>query len=91
MNTESQSRFMRMFHEISPLKVGDRVTVSPNYIHAGEWQDTYLVVGIRWDYQRGRGNDLDISIATEDEICSRYGCTDGFGPRDLVFVERPQS
>jgi hypothetical protein len=83
---DSATRFQRLFHEICPLKIGDTVEVSPNYIYAGEWPGRFIIVGIRWEYQQGA--KVNISIATEDDIAARHGFTDGFGPDDLVFVNR---
>lgn len=90
MNVGERS-WMRLFHEVCPLKIGDTVSVSPNFIHAGDWRGRYIVTGMRWEYQRGAGHDINISIASEEEICARDGDTDGFEPRDLIFIGRPQS
>jgi hypothetical protein len=76
--------FRRLFVEICPYRIGSRVKVSPTNQYAGEWPDTYVVVGIFWDYQKGAGHDINIAIASDDDIIRRYGSTDGWTPSDLM-------
>jgi hypothetical protein len=77
-------RLRRLMMEVSPYKVGHRVKLAPTCEYASEWPDTYIIVGIDWDYQRGDGHGINISIASEEEIVARHGSTDGFRPHDLL-------
>jgi len=71
-------------HEITPLRIGHAVRVSPNNEYFSDWPDVYVVVGLEWEYQRGCGSKLNISIASDEEIEMRYGSTDGWGVDDLL-------
>lgn len=69
-----------------PFSIGQRVTVAPSAKFAAEWPDEYAVVGIAWEYQDGRGDQINISIASADDIKLRHGSTDGWSPDDLLPV-----
>lgn len=44
-----------------------------------DWQkETFVVVGVQWEYQRAGGDGVNYSLATQDEINNRLGSTDGF-------------
>lgn len=72
----------RLFVEICPFRIGSRVRVRqcdsmPAW--ASDWANgVFIVTGLRWEYQKGAGDRLNISIASEDEIVNRLGDTDGF-------------
>jgi len=78
------SKFQRLMYEICPFRIGNRVRVSPTYKYSNEWPDTYIVTGVRWAYQKGTGELIDISIASEEEIIERRSDTDGWRPDDLL-------
>lgn len=67
------------------FKIGDTVKVSDNFQYAGDWREEYVVVEIRWEYQRPSG-PINITIASSAEIAANYGATDGFRPEDLELV-----
>lgn len=67
-----------------PLQIGQRVSVSRSVPFCSDWPGEYVVTAIRWEY-RGNG-EIDISIASDDEIQSHYGDTDGFSVADLIPV-----
>jgi hypothetical protein len=79
---------LKLSHEIYPFRIGSRVRVNSEHKYAADWGDTYAVVGITWDYQRGVGNGINIAIASDRDILARYGSTDGFSPDDLIPVGR---
>lgn len=72
------------FHEVCPYRIGSRVKIHPDNKFAGEWKDTYAVVGITWDYQKGDGTGINIAIAHDNDIKGRYGSTDGWRIDDLM-------
>lgn len=77
--------------ETCSLRVGDAVTVSPLAKYAVEWPDTYIVTGVRWEYQSGDGKRINIAIAHQTDIGERYGDTDGWRVADLVAVAETDS
>jgi hypothetical protein len=89
MRITATERLHRLMMEVHPFRVGQRVRVSPSCQYAGDWREEYIITSIRWDYQRGAGNGVNISIASEDEIVHRDGDTDGFRPQDLEPVLLP--
>lgn len=80
-------RLQRLMHDVCPLKIGDLVKVSPKCRYAADWPGTYIVTGMRWEYQR-RAGAINLAIAAEDEIVRGDGETDGFSVDDLIFVRR---
>lgn len=65
------------------LRLGQRVTIAPSYKYAMDWPGDYIIVGMRWDYQRP-DTKLDIAIASQDEIEHGLGSTDGWADADLI-------
>lgn len=76
--------FMRLFMDVCPHRVGKRVKVSPKYQYAAEWPGTYIVVAIRWAYQNSDGHEIEIDIASEEEIIKRHGSTGPWKADDLL-------
>jgi hypothetical protein len=63
------------------FKVGDLVRVrqgdgQPNW--ASDWKETYFITGMTWEHQRGDGMQMNIVLASPEEIGKRHGSTDGF-------------
>lgn len=82
--------FQRHMVDICPFRVGQRVTVKPGAGWRTDWiNGEWIIVGIRWDYQRGDGR-IDITIASDDEIAHGRGASDGFRPVDLLPVRAPR-
>jgi hypothetical protein len=81
-------QILKLSHEICPYRIGSRVRVSGTSEYAGDWPDTYAVVSITWDYQKGDGHGINIAIAHDNDIVGRYGSTDGWSPDDLIPVGR---
>ena len=79
-------RLQRLMIEVTPFRVGQRVTVSPSCKYAADWQGQYVITAMRWEYQLG--SEVNYSIASDDEIVHRYGDTDGFRSSDLLPVSR---
>jgi hypothetical protein len=75
-----------LMHEICPFRIGSRVKINPEHGLALDWPGNYAVVGIAWEYQKGDGTGINISIADDDEIAARDGSTDGWSPDDLLPV-----
>jgi len=71
--------------EICPFRIGQRVEVSPKCKYADEWRGVYVIVGMRWEYQRSA--EINIEIASDEDIQRSYGSTDGFRPADLVHAQ----
>lgn len=80
------SELQRLMIEVTPLRVGGRVMVSPTCEFAVDWPGEYVITAMRWRYQDGSG--IDFSIASDDDIVRRHGDTDGFRQSDLVPVLR---
>lgn len=80
------SELQRLMIEVHPFKVGHRVRISPSCEYAADWPDEYVIVGMRWEYQRGA--HVNFSIASDDDIVRRHGDTDGFRSSDLIPVFR---
>lgn len=70
------------------IQIGDRVCIIESAAKSWtvDWPDTYIVVGIQAEYQKGAGDGLNYSIATQDEIEHRLGATDGFSADDLAHA-----
>jgi hypothetical protein len=75
--------------EPCPLRLGQRVTVSPRSKYASEWPGEHTVVGLSWDYQSG--GKVYVAIASDDDITCRHGATDGWSVDDLVAVAPPRA
>ena len=84
----TKERLMRLMLEVSPFRVGHLVTVSPSFKYASDWPGTYIITGMSWDYQRGDGHEINITIASEDDIVKRCGPADGFRTIDLIPAYR---
>lgn len=70
--------------DICPFCLGQRVRVSQTYPYASTYQDdTYRITQITHEYRRGAYN-VNIAIATDAEIASHVGSTDGFASTDLT-------
>jgi hypothetical protein len=80
------SELLRMMIEVTPHRVGQRVTVSPSCQFASDWPGEYVITAARWEYQNG--HEVNFSIASDDEIVRRHGDTDGWRSADLVPVFR---
>lgn len=85
---EESERLRRQMIEVSPYRVGHRVTISPDYIYAGDWPGEYVIVSLTWEYNRGDGHGINVGIASDDDIINRNGYTDGFKINDLSLVTR---
>jgi len=60
------------------------VRVNDTCEYFSDWKDEDCrVTGIQWEYQRGLGERVNLSIATENELSYRYGGADGFRPSEL--------
>lgn len=82
-------RLRRLMIQVCPFRVGHRVTVSPTFKYAADYPGEYVIVGIVWEYQHGAaGHDVNIWIASAEEIIRRDGSTDGFSVNDLIPVTR---
>lgn len=80
---------MRQMIEVTPIQLGSRVRVRSEAQYAAEWPDEYVVVHMTWEYQDAGLNiltDVNIGIASDDEIKHRHGYTDGFSIDDLELV-----
>lgn len=76
--------------DLCPLRLGQRVLVSPTYRHAADYRDTvYRITAMTHDYRRG-AYDVNIAIATDEEIAAQMGSTDGFASTDLIPVAEPR-
>lgn len=75
---------LRHMHEICPFRIGSRVRVKQDSrAWTSDWQGIFVIVLIEWDYRRGRGDGINIGIASDDEIEHRLGYTDDFHVDDL--------
>lgn len=81
-------RLRRMMIEVCPFRLGHRVTVSPSFRYAADYPGEYVIVGLAWEYQHGAGHDINVSIASDDDIIHRHGSTDGFSIDDLLPVTK---
>lgn len=79
-------RLRRQCIEVCPFRVGHRVRVKDSYLHAGDWRGEYVIVSLTWEYQKGDGHDINVGIASDDEIINRHGWTDGFKVKDIEPV-----
>jgi hypothetical protein len=79
-------RFLRLFIDVCPFKLGHRVTINPTNQYAADWPGVYIITRMQWDYRND--SDINISIASEEEIANRHGDTDGWGPSDLLPAPR---
>lgn len=66
------------------FKVGNRVILKPEHRYVNEWRGELIITGIHWDYQKGEG--MNISLASVNEIEHKDGDTDGWSPDDLILV-----
>lgn len=70
------------------LRLGDRVTLHPDYVFLEDWPGEYVVVGIEYDAtRRASGDIINVSIASDVDLIKGYGSTDGFWPDALRVVE----
>lgn len=76
--------FIKLFAKVCPYRIGSKVRVSPDHKLAADWPETFVVVGVRWNYQSGDGHEIEIDIATDDEIIRRHGPTGPWRVEDLV-------
>jgi hypothetical protein len=76
---------LRQIVDISEIQLGSRVRVRSDAQHAAEWPGEYVVVHMVWDYDAAAA-DVNIGIASDDEIKNRHGYTDGFSYDDLELV-----
>ncbi|RZN07582.1 hypothetical protein CWO91_26655 [Bradyrhizobium genosp. SA-3] len=58
----------------------------PTAQHADEWRGEHVVVSTVWDSPDGTGHDINVGIASDDEIKHRHGYTDGFSHDDLELM-----
>jgi hypothetical protein len=77
---------LRQIVGLSEIKLGSRVTVRPDAQYAAEWPGEYVVVHMVWDFQDSPAPDVNIGIASDDEIKHRCGYTDGFSIDDLQVL-----
>ncbi len=70
--------------EACDLRVGDTVKFAPGSGWVSEWPGEYRVTGINWHYQGS--DELDITIASDEEIRMKYGATSDFKTSDLIKV-----
>lgn len=77
--------FGKHMHDVCPFRIGSRVRVKQdaNSMWKSDWPNVYVVTGLHWDYQRGAGHDINVTLATDDEIENNLGDTDGFKVDDL--------
>lgn len=69
-----------------PFQINDRVR--PKH-ESGEWANqVFRIVGIRYEYRQVPHAGWGIEIATDEEIMSGLGSTDGFAPQDLERVSQ---
>jgi hypothetical protein len=74
---------------IQDIQLGCRVRVAETAQYAAEWPDEYVVVHMTWEYQDAGLDvlkEINIGIASDDEIKNRCGYTDGFSIEDLILV-----
>lgn len=81
-------RLMRQMMEVCPLRLGQCVSVSPNFKYAGDWPGKYVVMSLTWEYWKGDGHGINVGIASDDDIVNRHGWTDEFRIDDLIPVPR---
>ena len=72
--------------EECPFQIGQRVAVRDSAPYAGEWRGEFIITGIRWEYRQGMCDQLNISLASEDEINQQCGDCDGWRPQHLKAV-----
>jgi hypothetical protein len=88
-NLAAHERLMRQMVQICPFRIGQRVTLAPSYEYAAAWPGEYVIVGLTWEYTVGAGHDINVGLASDDDIVNRYGgWTNGFLLKDLVPVSR---
>jgi hypothetical protein len=75
---------MLFAHDICPYRVGSRVRVAETNEYAKEWPGIYVVTCIRWEFQKGDGTAINISIASDLELQAKNGDTDGWSSDDLL-------
>lgn len=77
---------LRQIVAVSDIQLGSRVTVAPTAKFSGEWEGEYVVVHMTWDYQDSPDPEVNIGIASDEEIKHHYGYTDGFRLDELILV-----
>jgi hypothetical protein len=77
---------LRQIVGISEIQLGSRVRVRSDAQYAAEWPGEYVVVHMVWDFQDSPAPDVNIGIASDDDIKHRNGYTDGFSIDDLIVV-----
>ncbi len=84
----ASERAERDARRAASIQIGDQVRVIQNDTKSwsADWPDTYIVVGIQLEYQKGAGAGLNYSIATQDEIEHQLGSTDGFSADTLALA-----
>lgn len=89
MHAMTKPATVRQAIDVCEIKLGSRVRVLPTAKYSSEWEGEYIVVSMTWRYQDAGPsvmNNIDIGIATEEDIERRYGYTDGFSLDDLELV-----
>lgn len=89
MHAMTKDAALRQMIAVSEINLGSRVRVRPDAQYATEWPGEYVVVHMTYDYQDAGLDvlkDINIGIASDDEIRSRCGYTDGFAIDDLELV-----
>lgn len=64
------------------IHVGDVVRLKPDAPYASDWPEPLLVIGISWDYQTS--GELNIAVATQDQIECFEGAADGWRPEHFI-------
>jgi hypothetical protein len=80
---------LRQMVEICPWRIGSRVTVKQGHVYATDFPGVWVVVGLRWEYQRGDGH-INVEIASDSEIQRGAGATDGWSVDDFEPTVRPE-
>lgn len=82
-------RTQRLMMEVCPFRLGQKVLVrqSDSKPWSSDWaNEAYIITGMSWDYRKGDGSRINISIAGEEDIVHRNGDTDGFDVDDLEAI-----
>ncbi|ARQ95390.1 hypothetical protein [Bradyrhizobium phage BDU-MI-1] len=79
-----RSELMRQMIQICPFRMGSRVRVRPEAKYGADWPGEYVIVSMVWEYQHT--HEINIGIASDEEIRKGYGYTDGFNVDDLEPV-----
>jgi hypothetical protein len=84
MRAHDVERTLVLMRDICPFRVGNKVRIKDTVPFAAEWRGVHIVTGIRWEYRKGDGAGINISIASEEEMVAGRGDTDGWSPDDLM-------